>query len=158
MWFFRSRAVLLSAACVLAAASGMLWAFFPDSRGGARAPQAAPTLASADMDGELSFAETDIDLGLINEPTKHDVEFTNRGDHVVHMGKIRTSCNCTTTQPDKQVIQPGEKGHIGLDIHPRTDHIGLTRHAITIEKAMFDYFGGIDAFCHNNPTVWIYAP
>jgi hypothetical protein len=133
MRFFRSRAVLLFAACVLAAASGMIWAFFPGGREAGVVPPSAPALIPVDADGELSFAETDIDLGLINEPTKHDVEFTNRSDHVVRIGKIRTSCNCTTTQPDKQVLQPGEKGRVSLDVQPHTDHIGLSRHAITVE-------------------------
>jgi hypothetical protein len=133
MGFIQSRGVLLAVACVLAAASGMLWAFFPGSGGTGGAPPAAPAPLSAITDGELAFAETDIDLGLVNEPTKHDVEFSNRSDHVVRIGKISTSCNCTTTQPDKQVLQPGEKGRIGLDIHPHTDHIGPSRHAITID-------------------------
>ena len=132
MNFLRSRVLLLLGASLLAAASAFLFVFFPAGRKAGAVP-AAPPAIPANAGGELEFAETDIDLGLVNAPIKHAIEFTNRSDRVVRIGKIVTSCNCTTTQPDKQVLQPGERGRVLLNIEPRVDHVSQSRHLITVE-------------------------
>lgn len=133
MIFLRSRVLLLVGACLLAAASGALFTCFSGGRKAGAVPPAAAPSVPAEADGELVFAETDIDLGLVNAPVKHAIEFTNRSDRVVRIGKIVTSCNCTTTQPDKQALRPGEKGQVLLNIEPRVDHVSQSRHLITVE-------------------------
>jgi hypothetical protein len=130
--FLWSRCSLLVGALLLAATGAFAWMSFIGSRPSGNAAPAAPSPLPA-QDGELAFAETDVDLGLIKEPTTHEIPFENRSDHVVTIRKIRTSCGCAPVHSDTQLLNPGDKGRITVTATPRLDRIGAAVYGATVE-------------------------
>jgi hypothetical protein len=63
---------------------------------------------------ELKWEQSTIDL----HPTVGDktavahFKYQNTGTTPVHFKSVRASCGCTTTQSQKEVVNPGEKGEI----------------------------------------------
>jgi hypothetical protein len=59
---------------------------------------------------KVQFKNTTFDFGTAkqNEKVTHEFQFTNVGESDLKIRKIRATCGCTTAEPDKNVIKPGE--------------------------------------------------
>jgi len=63
---------------------------------------------------KIVFEKTDFEFGTIKagEKTTNNFVFTNTGKSDLVIRKIKASCGCTATNPEKMVIKPGETSHI----------------------------------------------
>ncbi len=63
---------------------------------------------------KIEFKETKYEFGTLKqgERTSHDFEFKNTGKSDLVIRKIKTTCGCTATKPEKMVIKPGETSKI----------------------------------------------
>ncbi len=85
-------------------------------------PQTGPTLAYMPKDSlsdstkgpRISFEETEYNFGTIKQDTivSHIFKFVNKGDSVLHIKHISTSCGCTAAVPKNKDIAPGKEGEI----------------------------------------------
>lgn len=62
----------------------------------------------------MEFKELEHDFGTLKQGDKatHNYTFTNTGKSDLIIRKIKTTCGCTATNPEKMVIKPGETSHI----------------------------------------------
>jgi len=62
----------------------------------------------------LEFKETTVDFGEAESGKVIDVkfEFTNKGDELLIIKNVSTSCGCTAAKLEKREYKPGEKGII----------------------------------------------
>jgi hypothetical protein len=81
-------------------------------------------------DGELSFENKVVNLGIIKSAVQHRFEYLNRSQRPVRILEIKPSCSCTVSAPDKATLKPGEKGQITVRIPVRSDQIGKHRYTI----------------------------
>lgn len=63
---------------------------------------------------KIEFLENEHDFGTIKqgEKTSYNYSFSNTGESDLVIRKIKTTCGCTATNPEKMVIKPGESSHI----------------------------------------------
>jgi len=81
----------------------------------------------------IGFSETVYDFGDIKKGEKvtHTFTVTNTGKTNLILRKINSSCGCTTTQPDKNVIPSGENANITVTFDSR-GRSGRQNQSITI--------------------------
>lgn len=62
----------------------------------------------------ITFLENNYDFGTIKQGEKasHNFNFSNQGKSDLVIRKIKTTCGCTATNPEKMVIKSGESSHI----------------------------------------------
>lgn len=79
--------------------------------GEVRTAEGAPTPSSGPT---ISFVETVHDAGEVWEGARisHTFTFTNSGDEVLEIRRIRTTCGCTAGVVSENLISPGESGRI----------------------------------------------
>jgi hypothetical protein len=79
------------------------------------------------------FENTDFDFGTIQQKEKvnHKYKFTNTGKSDLIIRKIKASCGCTATNPEKDVIKPGETSFIDVTFNSSGKR-GKQRKTITI--------------------------
>ncbi|HRY33445.1 MAG TPA: DUF1573 domain-containing protein [Bacteroidales bacterium] len=72
----------------------------------------------------IRFKKEIHDFGKIKqgEKIKYYYEFTNEGKSDLIIRRVKASCGCTATEPDKTIIKPGETGKINVNF----DSAGLT--------------------------------
>ena len=61
------------------------------------------------------FNSTTYDFGnnhTEGKPVEHEFQLTNKGKSDLIIRKLKPSCGCTTVNPDKMVLKPGEKTQI----------------------------------------------
>jgi hypothetical protein len=56
----------------------------------------------------------DFDTAQQGSKVKHDFVFTNEGNSELIIRKVKSSCGCTATNPEKMNLQPGESSKIGI--------------------------------------------
>jgi len=63
---------------------------------------------------KIEFKDVQYEFGSMKQGEKstHNYEFTNTGKSDLVIRKIKASCGCTATNPEKMVIKPGETSHI----------------------------------------------
>ena len=63
---------------------------------------------------KIEFNNLNFEFGTIKsgEKTSHNFVFTNSGKSDLIIRKIKASCGCTATNPEKMIIKPGETSHI----------------------------------------------
>ncbi|MDR2009663.1 MAG: DUF1573 domain-containing protein [Bacteroidales bacterium] len=63
---------------------------------------------------KIEFKEFEHDFGTIKQGEKvsYNYVFNNSGKTDLIIRKIKTTCGCTATNPEKMVIKPGESSHI----------------------------------------------
>ncbi|MDD3686977.1 MAG: DUF1573 domain-containing protein [Bacteroidales bacterium] len=63
---------------------------------------------------KINFEKTEFEFGTIKsgEKTSYNFVFTNSGKSDLVIRKIKASCGCTATNPEKMIIKPGESSHI----------------------------------------------
>jgi hypothetical protein len=70
----------------------------------------------------MKFEREGFDFGKVKKGEKIITEFafTNAGKRDLIIRKIKASCGCTTTEPEKSTIRPGEKSKIKVTIDTST--------------------------------------
>jgi len=63
---------------------------------------------------DLQFEQKTYDFGTVYKGASvvHKYKFTNKGDAVLNIGKVKTSCGCTAALTSSKTIKPGESGEI----------------------------------------------
>src|ERR1700687_5849099 len=63
---------------------------------------------------ELKWEQNTIDLhpGVGDKTAVAHFKYENVGKTPVHFKSVKASCGCTTTQSQKEVVNPGDKGEI----------------------------------------------
>src|SRR5437016_7472916 len=63
---------------------------------------------------ELKWEQTTLDLhpAVGDKTAVAHFKYQNTGTTPVHFKSVKASCGCTTTQSQKEVVNPGEKGEI----------------------------------------------
>jgi len=61
---------------------------------------------------KVEFEKTVYDFGMAKQNTKvaHNFKFKNTGKRDLKIRKIRATCGCTTVEPERTIIPPGESG------------------------------------------------
>jgi hypothetical protein len=94
--------------------------------------ESVPSPFTQEPEGDLFFAQSEVNLGLIRSDAIHDFEYENRGTVPVKIEETNASCSCTVVKPPSQIIQPGDKGHIRLVVHMRSDRIGPQAYKVDV--------------------------
>ena len=63
---------------------------------------------------DIQFKQRVYDFGTISKGAvvKHKFEYINKGDGVLKIGKVKTSCGCTAALITSKTVGPGEKGEV----------------------------------------------
>src|SRR5689334_18273439 len=73
---------------------------------------------------ELKWEQNTVDVhpALGDKQAVAHFKYENTGKTAIHFKSVKASCGCTTTQTQKEVVNPGEKGEIiaSLNIGDRT--------------------------------------
>lgn len=82
---------------------------------------------------DIQFGETSYDFGEIKsgDVVSHTFVVTNKGKSNLILRKVRASCGCTATQPDKEIIAPGETANIKATFNSR-GRTGRQNKSITV--------------------------
>lgn len=94
----------------------------------------ANTILSQEKLAEISFKETIIDYGIIEngDDGKRTFEFKNTGNSPLIFTRIFSSCGCTIPKKPEKPVQPGESGTI--EVKYDTKRTGLFQKAITVNS------------------------
>ncbi len=94
----------------------------------------ANTILSQEKLAEISFKETIIDYGIIEngDDGKRTFEFKNTGNSPLVFTRIFSSCGCTIPKKPEKPVQPGESGTI--EVKYDTKRTGLFQKAITVNS------------------------
>lgn len=70
---------------------------------------------------DIEFSETSFDFGTVKqgEELTHNFKIKNIGKSNLILRKVKASCGCTATQPDKEVVAPGEEASIKVTFNTR---------------------------------------
>ncbi len=87
-----------------------------------------PTLGPA-----FKWAAIEFDFGEIqkDEPVYHTFTFTNHGDDVLYITKIKTSCGCTAAEYSTDGVAPGEEGFV--KVRYNASKVGTFRKTVSVE-------------------------
>jgi hypothetical protein len=83
---------------------------------------------------QLAWEKTEVDLNpaIGADSAVATFKYTNKGDKVVNIKAVRTSCGCTTTALQKNDVAPGEKGEITATFKIG-DRTGVQQKTVTVE-------------------------
>src|SRR5881296_1648380 len=83
---------------------------------------------------ELKWEQSTVDLhpSVSDKTAVAHFKYQNTGTTPVHFKSVKASCGCTTTQTQKEIVNPGEKGEIiaSLNIGDRT---GMQVKTVTVQ-------------------------
>lgn len=82
---------------------------------------------------KIEFNATTYDFGTIQDgqEVKFDYFFTNKGKSDLIIRKTHASCGCTSTNPEKSILKPGESSKIGI-VFNSTGRKGSQHKTITV--------------------------
>src|SRR5437899_9326795 len=83
---------------------------------------------------ELKWEQNTIDLrpAIGDKTAVAHFKYQNTGTSPVHFKSVKASCGCTTTQTQKEVVNPGEKGEI-IATFNIGDRIGQQMKTVTVQ-------------------------
>jgi len=83
---------------------------------------------------ELKWEQTTIDLrpSVGDKTAVAHFKYENVGKTPVHFKSVRASCGCTTTQTQKEVVNPGEKGEVTATFNIG-DRTGIQIKTVTVQ-------------------------
>ena len=92
------------------------------------------SLQSQEESAEISFKETIIDYGIIENGVdgKRTFEFKNIGNAPLIFSRIFSSCGCTIPKKPEKPVLPGENGKI--EVKYDTKRTGVFQKAITVNS------------------------
>lgn len=81
----------------------------------------------------IVFDNTEFDFGTIKsgEKVTHKYIFTNKGKSDLIIRKVKSGCGCTTTNPEKTVLKPGESSSLSATFNSAR-RSGKQRKSITV--------------------------
>lgn len=81
---------------------------------------AQPATPGASTGGTITFKQSSIDFGSINDDkaVAHEFEFTNTGTGTLIIQQVQGSCGCTVPALQKREYLPGEGGKIKVEYNP----------------------------------------
>ncbi len=81
-------------------------------------PMTAEEFANAP---KLKLEKNLIDFGNVENSGKVSIELEiiNEGKSDLYIRKIKSTCGCTTTNPDKEVLKPGESSSLNVTFDPK---------------------------------------
>lgn len=81
----------------------------------------------------IEFENLEFDFGTlkVGEKAVHNFNFKNTGKTDLVIRRIRASCGCTATNPEKMVIKPGDTSHITVTFNSRGQR-GAQNRGITV--------------------------
>lgn len=86
------------------------------------------------MASDLKWEQMEIQVAAdpSDKKAEADFSFTNGTSHPIELGKIHTSCGCTTAEVSKKIYQPGESGvvHVTFNMSGRK---GIQEKLIIVE-------------------------
>ncbi len=92
------------------------------------------TTALEGAEAELKFEQREIDLGKVQGPTACEFPCINRGPARVRILGVKPSCSrCTIAAATNQVLRPGERGRIKVQIDPSAETVGRHAYAINLD-------------------------
>jgi hypothetical protein len=97
-----------------------------------------PSVISADPVA-LVFDVPEVDLGAVKGSVKHRFSYRNSGTTPLTITRTRTSCRCTTSEPDRTTLQPQESGNITLEADISHKEPGAHRLLLFIEYEWEDH-------------------
>lgn len=70
---------------------------------------------------DIQFSENNFDFGAVKQGAvlEHTFKITNQGKSDLILRKVRTSCGCTASKPDKDVVRPGETVNLAVSFNTR---------------------------------------
>ncbi len=70
---------------------------------------------------DIQFSETSFDFGEVKEGevVTHTFKVTNNGKSNLVLRRVRASCGCTASQPDRDVLAPGATANIPVSFNTR---------------------------------------
>jgi hypothetical protein len=82
---------------------------------------------------DIQFSETAFDFGEVKsgEKVHHNFKVSNNGKSPLVLRKVKASCGCTASQPDKTTILPGETASIAVSFDTRGRN-GRQNQSITV--------------------------
>lgn len=82
---------------------------------------------------DIQFSETSFDFGEVKEGevVTHTFKVTNNGKSNLVLRRVRASCGCTASQPDRDVIAPGATANIPVSFNTRGRN-GRQNQSITV--------------------------
>lgn len=82
---------------------------------------------------DILFSETAFDFGEVKSGDKvnHTFKVSNNGKSPLILRKVKASCGCTASQPDKTTILPGETANIAVSFDTRGRN-GRQNQSITV--------------------------
>ncbi|WP_026473635.1 DUF1573 domain-containing protein [Alkaliflexus imshenetskii] len=82
---------------------------------------------------DIQFSETSFDFGEVKEGdvVTHTFKVTNNGKSNLVLRRVRASCGCTASQPDRDVIAPGATANIPVTFNTRGRN-GRQNQSITV--------------------------
>jgi len=83
---------------------------------------------------ELKWDQTTIDLhpAVGDKTAVAHFKYENIGKTPVHFKSVKASCGCTTTQTQKEMVNPGEKGEVVATFNIG-DRIGMQMKTVTVQ-------------------------
>ncbi|RYD80016.1 MAG: DUF1573 domain-containing protein [Sphingobacteriales bacterium] len=97
--------------------------------------QFVPKLTDAEKEkaAKIVFVTNTHDFGTIKqgESVKTQFEFTNKGKQELVIYKVKTTCGCTASQPQKSKLKPGETSNILVSFDSAGKH-GKEEKSITV--------------------------
>lgn len=84
---------------------------------------------------DIQFSETNYDFGTVKqgEELVHTFKIKNAGKSNLILRKVKASCGCTATQPDKEVVPPGDEANIKVTFNTR-GRVGRQNKSITVHS------------------------
>ncbi|HKL71122.1 MAG TPA: DUF1573 domain-containing protein [Marinilabiliaceae bacterium] len=82
---------------------------------------------------DIQFSETNFDFGTVKQGDElvHTFKINNVGKSNLILRKVKASCGCTATQPDKELVAPGEEANIKVTFNTR-GRTGRQNKSITV--------------------------
>lgn len=90
------------------------------------------SIAPTDQTG-LVFDEPEVDLGAAKNAVAHRFTYRNAGTKPLTITKVRPSCSCVVSDPDRTTLQPGESGSITFEVDVSRKEPGAHRFLLFID-------------------------
>jgi uncharacterized OB-fold protein len=83
----------------------------------------------------IYFPETQHDFGKVNEGDKVDYtfRFVNKGESVLKIKDIKTSCGCTAALVSNDSLSPGQEGTIKVELNTE-NRVGKMSRTVTVQS------------------------
>ncbi len=98
-------------------------------------PQVPPTKGKSAQGPDIYFKEKVFDFGEVDEGKKvaHSFQFKNKGNALLKIRKVGSTCGCIAALDTKKELKPGESGEIKAVFNSQ-NYMGWVRKAIYVQS------------------------